>query len=117
MKEHGFVALLEDRGFKPKNAGFYNDRYGKTGVCCKIKVKEKPYAIWMMQKDFPRGIYAITVTQFNSCVIWPSYLLYTSRNMLEAVAWVEGLKDGIDESDPEIFTHPWSVLSQRIESV
>jgi len=117
MKEKGVINLLNDRGFKPDNIGYYKDKHGKTGVSCKINVGDKLYAMWFMQKDFPVGIYAIAITKLSACVIWPVYKFYSSRDMLDAVSFIEHLKDGIDESNPENFTHPWTELSKRIMKV
>lgn len=119
MKEKGFIALLKDRGFEPDNIGYMADAHGRgrTGVSCKITIGKKSYAIWMMQKDFPRGIYVCAVTKLVACVIWPVYEFYSSRDMLDFVSFIDKLKGGVDESNPENFTHPWTELSERILDV
>ena len=120
MKDTGFIALLNDRGYNPKNVGFMKDPHGRRGVSCKATLqKNKDYAVWFMQKDFPAGIYVVAVTKLQACVIFPMYKYIQTRNIQEVFAFVDSLKDGFDDSNAnaEKITHPWTELSKRILNV
>jgi hypothetical protein len=119
MKDTGFIALLNDREYNPKNVGFMKDAQGRRGASCKLTIGNKDYAIWFMQKDFPKGIYVVALTKLQACMIFPMYKYIQTRNLQEVIAFVDSLKDGFDDSfaNAEKITHPWTELSKRILSV
>ena len=117
MKDMGFIKLLQDRGIKTENFGFMKDQFGRRGVSCKGTIGDKSYAIWFMQKDFPKGIYTVAVTELQACVVFPMYEYLETRDLQKVIAFVDRIKDGIDETESENITHPWTELKERILKV
>ena len=117
MKDTGFIALLNDRGFKPINVGFMKDQYGRRGVSARVTLGKEDYAIWFIQKDFPAGIYAIAVTKLQACMVVPMYDYIETRDLQKLIKFIDSLKNGVDEKNPENITHPWTELSARIMKV
>lgn len=119
MKDVGFIALLNDREYDPKNVGFMKDQHGRRGVSCKITLKKKDYAIWFMQKDFPTGIYVVALTKLQACMIFPMYKYIQTRNLQEVINFVDTLNDDLDDSyqNSQKITHPWTELGKRILTV
>ena len=96
------------------------DQHGRRGVSCKaVLQKDKEYAVWFMQKDFPAGIYVVAVTKLQACVIFPMYRYLETRDIQQVFKFVDDLKGGFDDSyeNSEKITHPWTELSQRIMHV
>ena len=117
MKDTGFIALLNDRGYNTKNIGFMKDHMGRRCVSCRATFGGEDFAIWFMQKDFPKGIYVIAITELKACMIFPMYKYLATRDLQEVISFVDSLKNGIDKTNKENITHPWTELSKRILSV
>jgi hypothetical protein len=117
MKDVGFLALLQDRNIKTHNEGFMKDQYGRRGVSCMATIKDKSYAIWFMQLNFPEGIYTIAVTKLDACTIVPMYEYIETKDIQKVFEFVDKISEGVDETNPENITHPWTELSKRIMEV
>jgi len=117
LKDTGFISLLNHNKFKAKNVGFYKDQFGRRGASALIFIDKKPFAIWFLQKDFPKGIYNCAVTVADACIVHPVLAYYEGRDLQELIKFISSLS--LEKLDSVIydFVHPWTELTKRVDMV